>query len=180
MNRVALAVIDGCEEIEALTVVDVLRRGGVDIKIVSLSNNAMVQGKHQILFQSDLSLEEAKKETFAMLIIPGGTTAYLDHADFLAWVKQFDAEEKKIAAICAAPAVLGSLGLLQGKKATIYPDASLESLCKGCDIQRQAVVVDGRYTTGQGPSASIAFALELLGQIQGSETAEQVKKAMLA
>lgn len=179
MSKVALAVIDGCEEIEALTVVDVLRRGDVEIKIVSLSNE-MVQGKHKISFKSDVSFEEAKKEAFDMLVIPGGTSAYLERADFLAWVKQWDDEEKKIAAICAAPAVLGSLGLLNGKKATIYPDPALEARCEGCDIQQKEVVVDGRYTTGQGPSSALAFALELLQQLEGTVIAERVRKAMLA
>lgn len=181
MAKAALVLIDGFEEIEAITIMDVLRRGGVDVTSISLrvgSESRIVHGKHGMDILADRMFAEVSEEAFDVLAIPGGTTAYLDHEGLLAWVKRFDREEKILAAICAAPSVLGKAGVLRGKRATIYP--GMEEYADGADIQPDMVIKDGRLITGKGPAASIAFSLALLEDIQGAKAAEKVAEAMLA
>lgn len=183
MTRNFLFLAHGFEEIEALTAVDVLRRAGLDIKTVSISNSKHVTGAHGIGVSADLLIDETDFADAEFLILPGGmpgaTNLYecerlrkllLDHWD----------KGGKIAAICAAPAVvLSPLGLLNGKEATCYP--GFEKACSGSGaIMRDAPVIAlDRLITCNGPSAALRFALAIVANIAGENQAQQVGSAML-
>ena len=107
MAKVALFLIDGFEETEALATVDILRRGEVDVTTVSLTGKERVMGKHSVPVVADALFEDAKDGPFDMLVVPGGTIAYTEHEGLLELVRRYDAGHKFLAAICAAPAVFG-------------------------------------------------------------------------
>ena len=116
----ALFIIDGFEETEALCTVDILRRAEIEVTLVSLGGKT-ITGRSKITVFADALFDEIKDKKFDMLIIPGGTLAYTEHEGLLELVKRHNGEGRKLAAICAAPAVFGKLGLLAGKRALIYP-----------------------------------------------------------
>lgn len=178
MKTAYVFLITGFEEIEALATVDILRRGGVDVKTVSLTESKTVAGSHQVPVVADILFDEAKAHKVDMLILPGGTTAYSEHEALKALVTDYHKAEMPIAAICASPMVFGILGLLDGRKATCYP--GFEKYLKGADIvQGAAVVVDGNITTGHGPGLTIEFALQLLETLMGKAKRDEVAKGLL-
>jgi 4-methyl-5(b-hydroxyethyl)-thiazole monophosphate biosynthesis len=121
--------------------------------------------------------DDVKNRAFDRLVIPGGTTAYLDVPAFMAFIDERAKAGQPIAAICAAPAVLGKLGLLRGKTATCYP--GMENYLEGAKVTGDAVDVDGQFTTGRGPGLAIDFALTVLEQLEGKAVREQVAKDFL-
>ena len=171
-NKVALFLIDGFEETEAITTLDILRRGEVAVTTISLTGNPWVNSKHSITVQAETLFEQARRDDFEMLVIPGGTLAYTGHAGLLDWVRQHHQAGKQLAAICAAPAVFGKAGILQGKKAVCYP--GMESHLTGARIGNEIVVTDGNITTSRGPATAIFFALHLLEILKGSQVAKEV------
>lgn len=172
-------IISGFEETEAVTPVDILRRGGVELKIVSLTNVLEVKGKHKITVTADMFFKDAKKESFDMIIIPGGTTSYLEHKEFMDYVAAYAATGRGLlAAICAAPAVFGVLGLLKGKNATCYP--GIETYLEGANYKpTEDVVTDGNITTARGPAFAAAFAVKLLEILKGVSTMQRIKADFL-
>ena len=162
----------GFEEIEALATIDILNRGGVDIHSVSITGNNIVTGGHGICVIADYLFEEADFESAIMLIIPGGTLKFNEHDGLKREILNFAEKGKAIAAICAAPMVFGELGLLKGKKATCYP--GYEKYLIGADLTKMPVSVDGNITTGRAAGDTFIFALELLSQLKGKETADEV------
>lgn len=178
MADVLLCLIDGFEEIEALATVDVLRRGGVDIQTVSLTGKREVTGSHDIVVHADVLFDDADFGAANVLIIPGGTPKFDEHEGLKAQLLEFDKAGKIMAAICAAPMVLGGLGLLEGKKATCYP--SFEKYLKGAQLQDSTdVVVDGNIITGRGPGLALDFALQVLESIEGEVKRREVAKGLL-
>jgi 4-methyl-5(b-hydroxyethyl)-thiazole monophosphate biosynthesis len=177
MATVALFLIDGFEETEALTTADILRRGAVDVTTVSLTGGRTVHGKHGIDVHADALFDEVREDPFDMLASPGGTTAYAEHEGLLDWVRRYDKEGKKLAAICAAPAVFGKAGILKGRRAVCYP--GMESLLTGAVIGRDIVETDGNVTTSKGPATAMFFALRLLEILRGEEAANDVREAFL-
>lgn len=178
MTKLAYFLIDGFEETEAVTPIDILRRGGVQVQIVSLNGEKKgVLSKHSISILAEATLEDWDQEV-DMLAFPGGTIAYLEHPEFLALLEKNAKRGRRMGAICAAPAVFGRLGFLEGKKAVIYP--GMESYIEGADILDVPVVTDGLFTTSKGPGTSIAFGLELLALLEGKDTADRVKADFLA
>lgn len=178
MKKVFLFLITGFEEIEALSSVDILRRAGVDVATVSLTDSLNVTGSHQITVVADVLFKDVKLAEADMLVIPGGTTKFNEHEAFKKAYLDFANSGKKIAAICAAPMVLGGLGLLKGKKATAYP--GFEKYLDGAILATdQSVVVDGQITTGKGPGFSLLFALELVEQLLGKAKRDEVAKGLL-
>ena len=135
-------------------------------------------GRSGIVVFSDRMFSEAEQDDFDMLVIPGGTIAYLEHAGLLALVKKYHDAGKKLAAICAAPAVFGKLGLLVGKRAVIYP--GMEEYIEGAILSPEIVVTDGEMTTGKGPGATVHFALRLLKILRGKEAANSVAEDFIA
>jgi 4-methyl-5(b-hydroxyethyl)-thiazole monophosphate biosynthesis len=177
MAKVALFLIDGFEETEALTTVDILRRGAAEVTTVSLTGKKIVRGKHGVDVHADALFDEVRENPFDMLAIPGGTTDYTEHEGLLDWVRRYDKEGKKLAAICAAPAVFGKAGILEGRRAVCYP--GMESWLTGAVIGQDIVETDGNITTSKGPATAPFFALRLLEILQGEKTAKDVEKAFL-
>ncbi|MDR1875867.1 MAG: DJ-1/PfpI family protein [Synergistaceae bacterium] len=177
MPKAALFLIDNFEETEALTTVDILRRGEVDVMTVSLTGNDMVMGKHGIPVRADVLFENVRDVPFDMLVIPGGTTDYTEHDGLLDLVRRSDKAGRELAAICAAPAVFGRAGILQDRRAVCYP--GMESWLTGAQITGNIVETDGHITTSQGPATAMFFALRLLEILQGKEIAQKVSDAFL-
>lgn len=179
MKQAIVFLAEGFEEIEALTVVDVLRRGGVDVKTVSIKEDPYVDGAHGVEVLCDADNEYDIQDA-DMVVLPGG----MPGAQNLRESKQveeallsFDKQGKWIGAICAAPFVLGELGLLNGRKATCYP--GFESHLKNAVYTGQRVETDGHIITGNGPSSALPFALRLLSALTNEETAKSVADGML-
>lgn len=177
MARVALFLIDGFEEVEAVSTIDILRRGGVEVQTVSLMPGLDVKGSHDIQVKADSLLKDLAPQSFDLLAIPGGTIAYLDHKGFMAVIEEAGKRGQKLAAICAAPSVLGALGILKGKKAACYP--GFEERLPGATIVKDPVVTDGNVTTSRGPSTALPFALEILRILAGDKAANKVRDAIL-
>jgi 4-methyl-5(b-hydroxyethyl)-thiazole monophosphate biosynthesis len=154
---------DGFEEIEALAVVDVLRRAEIDAKTVSVTGSRTVRGAHDIAVNADLLFAEADYEKCEMIVLPGGMPGTLNlgkHEGLAKQLKAFAENGKWLAAICAAPGVLGKMSLLKGKRVTSYP--GVEDQLTGAVYSEERVVQDGRIVTSRGPGTAIEFALELV------------------
>ena len=177
MKTAAIFLIDGFEETEALTTVDILRRGGVVVTTTSLTGRQEVISKNKIHVKADAMFENVKDENFDMLILPGGTLNIKDHEGLQELVKKYHAEGKLIAAICAAPAALGKAGILAGKTAVCYP--GLEKHLTGAKIGSHIVETDGNITTAKGPAVTPFFALKLLEILEGKAMSEEVAEAFL-
>lgn len=170
----------GFEELEALSPVDVLRRGGADVKTVSVMEDRAVVGSHGIEVTADLLFSEADYDDCQMIVLPGGLPGaenLLAHQGLCERILEFYRKGKYTAAICAAPMVFGRLGILKEKKATIYP--GMEEELSGAKATGDMVVIDGTVITGKGPAAALPFALSLLSLVKGQEAADSVRKAML-
>lgn len=178
MKEVYVFLTAGFEEIEALGTIDILRRADINVKSVSLDKEKQVIASHGIPVIADLLFDEVNFGNAEMLIIPGGTPRFNDHEGLRKQVKTFVESGKNVAAICAAPMVLGTLGLLKGKKATAYP--GFEQYLEGANIDKSAtVVVDGNIITGRGPGFTMNFALELVNILKGEAKKTEVAKQLL-
>lgn len=180
MSRVCVFLADGFEEIEGLTVVDILRRAGVDTQTVSITGERMVTGSHCIPVQTDICLEAADFSETELLVLPGGMPGTLNLGNCKALtdlLTQFHENGKKVAAICAAPSVLGDLGILKGKKAACYP--GFEDRLKGAEVVYDQVAWDGNVTTSRGMGTAIPFALSLVAQLVSEEKALELKKGII-
>ena len=177
MKTAAIFLINGFEETEALTTVDILRRGGVVATTVSLMSGQEVISKNKIPVKADAMFDAVKNEKFDMLVLPGGTLTIKDHEGLQELIKKYHAEGKLIGAICAAPAALGRAGVLAGKTAVCYP--GLESNLTGARIGTHIVETDGNITTAKGPAVTPFFALKLLEILEGKAMADEVAEAFL-
>lgn len=178
MKTVFLFLTTGFEEIEALATVDILRRANIKVKTVSLTPHQIVVGSHGIPVTSDIMFADYKEDDARMLIIPGGTTAFNEHNEFKQAILSFANSGKPIAAICAAPMVLGGLGLLKNKEATCYP--GFEQYLEGANLHtNKAVVIDGNITTGKGPGLAFDFALSIVEQLEGKDERDKVSNQLL-
>lgn len=179
MAKVYEFIANGTEEIEALTVVDVLRRGGIDIQTVSINDTEEVEMSHGVVMKCDMKIADADFGDADMLLLPGGlpgTTNLLVCEPLRAAILKHAAEGKKIGAICAAPMILGDLGLLQGKKATCYPGCETEM--KGAEYTKDIFTIDGNIITGEGPAATLPYSYAILGMFADEATVEGLKEGM--
>ena len=175
-----LFLAEGFEEIEAVSTMDVLRRGNIELTTVSVTDNKLVMGAHQISVEADQLFSETDFSEGQLLILPGGMPGARhlnEHDELKHLLEQYAAEGKKIAAICAAPLVLGGLHLLQGKKATVYP--GYENTLQGATVVEEKVVKDGNIITGRGPAFVFDFALAIVAELQGQTKANEVAGGML-
>ena len=180
MSKVYIFFADGFEDIEGLTVVDLMRRAGIDIQTVSIKETKEIRTSHGIDLLTDRTFGECDFSDADMLVIPGGMpgTKHLGECKPLVSLLQRQAAaNKNIAAICAAPSVLGQAGLLNGYKATCYP--GFEQFLTGATVTGDNVTVDRNITTGKGPGAAISFATAIITQIAGEEKAREVTSGML-
>lgn len=180
MSRAYLFLADGFEEIEALTTVDILRRGGVDISTVSIMKDKSVLGAHGIRVEADVMFDKKGYSDADMLILPGGgegTKNLKEHKQLNGIIIKAEGEDKYIAAICAAPSVLGLAGILDGRKAVCYPGFELQLI--GATIGKNNVVKDGKIITSRGPGTAMEFALVLLETLEGRDVMSKVKKDIL-
>jgi len=179
MAKVYVFLANGFEDIEALIPVDVLRRGGVDVTTVSVAGTRMVETAHRVSVEADALFEECDFSDADLLILPGGMPGASNlnaHDGVREALLRQHAAGKRVAAICAAPLVLGGLGLLRGKHATCYP--GFEQTLEGATYTAELCTVDGLVTTGEGPAAAFPFAYALLEQLTDSQTADQVAEGM--
>ncbi len=179
MAKICVFLADGFEEIEALTPVDILRRGGMDVVTVSIGKKT-VAGSHGINVEADVLLDEADTDDADMLVLPGGKlgTENLKACRALEEkILEFNEKKKFIAAICAAPTILGGLGILKGKKAVCY--GGLEEKLTGALVSDEPVVRDGHLITSRGMGTSVDFGLKLLEIFTDSETSAKMAKSIM-
>ena len=180
MAKVYVFLADGFEDVEALIPIDVLRRGGADVTTVSVSDLPLVRSAHGVNIEADIMFEQADFADADLLLLPGGmpgASNLYEHEGLCQAVLAQNAEGRRIAAICAAPAVvLGQLGVLNGHCATCYP--SFEQMLEGAQYTADLVTVSDNITTAEGPAAAFPFAYELLAQLVSPAVAEQVAEGM--
>lgn len=180
MSKVYIFLADGHEEIEALTVVDLLRRAGIDIETVSITGNKCVTGSHGITTTADELFEDIDCDAADMLVLPGGMpgTRNLEaYEPLMSKIDEFAENGRNISAICAAPTVFGHRNLLNGKKACCYP--GMEDGLLGADVSYEPVTVCGNIITSRGLGTAIDFALAIIEKLDSKEKAEQIAKSVV-
>lgn len=180
MKKVSVFVAPGFEEVECLTVVDLLRRAGMEVTLISVGAEKQITGSNGITILADKFFEDMDYSTMDLLVLPGGqpgTTNLKACRKLLDLLEEFNSQGRKIAAICAAPTVFGSMGILKGKKATCYPGC--EGELDGAEFLEQRVVVDGNITTSRGIGTAISFALSLIEQLDSREKAEAIRTGIV-
>lgn len=178
-KNVLVPVADGIEEIEAVTIIDVLRRAGLSVRVCSIEDRE-VTGANGIKIMADSIFLDEVVEDYDAIVLPGGTNGarlFQAFSPLVKALKTFAKSGKLVAAICASPAlVLEPSGILEGKKATCYP-AFKRELSRFID---EKVVEDQNVITSQGPGTALAFALKLVQRLAGEKKAEEVRAGMLA
>lgn len=180
MAKVYIFLADGFEEVEGLTVVDLLRRAGIDIQMISIMGKKSVTGAHNITIEADCIFEDMDFTNGEMLVLPGGmpgTTNLMKHQGLDKLLKSFDNKKKPIAAICAAPTILSNKGMLKGRDAICYE--GMESEMPDANIVEAPVVVDGHITTSKGVGTAIDFALSLISKVKGKDEAKKIATQIL-
>lgn len=179
-SKVAVFFADGCEEIEGLTVVDMLRRANLEVVGVSVNGSKEIHGSHDIIFQADTVLEETDIDSYDGVVLPGGlkgTENLAAHAGVVSAVQEFAKAGKLVAAICAAPSVLGQAGVLKGKHATCHP--GWEEKLTGAVTSQESVVTDGNIITSRGMGTAIDFSLAMIQYLADEETVANVRKGIV-
>jgi protein deglycase len=179
--RILIPLAEGFEEIEAIVVIDILRRADIEVVVAGLKDG-LIEGAHMIRVQPDASLDKLDPGKFDGLVLPGGFPGYvnLEKDDrVLNILKQMNKTGKCIAAICCAPSVLIKAGILQGKRATVSPSGKAKvAACARYSEDR--VVVDDNLVTSQSPGTAMEFALKLVEVLAGEEKMKQIKAQTLA
>ena len=180
MKKVSIFLAEGFEEVEALTQVDLLRRAGAEVTMVSISGAREVAGSHGIVVTADKIFAEMDFAEMDLLVLPGGMPGTLhlkECAPLIALLQDFNEKGRKLAAICAAPTVLGAAGLLRGKKATCYPGCEVG--LTGAEVLTDREGVDGNITTSRGVGTAIPFALSLIAQLYDQQKADQIRESIV-
>ncbi len=180
MSKAVIFIQKGFEEVEAFAVIDLLRRGKVELTTCSVTEENAVVSSRGVEVKTDKVFSQMVAEDFDMIILPGGpgTSNFKSNQHLLDLLIKYNNEGKYLSAICAAPTILGSLGLLKDKTATCYPGCEGE-LNAAKFVDNEAVITDGNITTSRGPATAFLFALKCLELLQGKETVEAVKRAIL-
>ncbi len=179
--NVLMPLAEGVEEIEAVVVIDVLRRAGVTVTTAALGGNRVITASRGVVLVADTCWEEVDVEAFDALALPGGgpgTERLKADTRILEAVRAFHTQGKTVAAICAAPTVLAAAGILDDRAATCYPGCE-KGLAGARYTAKDPVVQDGNILTSQGPGTSFAFALALVERLAGQATAAKVEKGLL-
>ncbi len=180
MKKAVMLFAEGFETVEALMVVDILRRAGVEVTMASITEEEQVTSSHGVRVSMDAVLGEVDLAEQDAIILPGGMpgTVNLGESDAVKKaVLAMNEAGKIVSAICAAPGVLGKHGLLQGKNACSYP--KFEENLIGANVKKDAVVTDGNIVTSRGLGTAMEFAFVLLELLEGKEKVEEIKKAIV-
>ena len=179
-QTILVPLAPGFEEIEAVAIVDVLRRAELDVTLAGLSAGPVL-GAHGITLETDCALDELEPSSIAALVLPGGqpgTDNLMADERILELVRELQAQERTTAAICAAPMVLAKAGVLEGRPATSHP--TVRDRLAGAEVQdAPRVVRSGSVFTSQGPGTALEFALALVAELKDASTAEALERAML-
>ena len=180
MKKVGVFFGTGYEEIEALTVVDLLRRAGIEVQCISIDNRKQVMGSHKINVEMDAGIGDVDFESLDMIVCPGGMpgTRNLEACDILTeQIRSFYEKGKLIGAICAAPSIFGHMGLLKGRKACIFP--GMEEELVGAEVVYDDVVQSEHVITSRGMGTAIAFGLEIISNLLDRETAQNLGRKIV-
>ena len=180
MARVLVPLAQGCEELEAVTIIDLLRRAGIEVISAGLDDRP-IKASRGVNIIPDTTLEEALKLDFDMVALPGGLPG-ADHLNqdkrIQILLKKMAKDEKFTAAICAAPKVLASAGILEGKRATSFPGTLEKCQLENTIIEKDSVVQDGKIITSRGPGTAMDFALTLIENLVGTEKRKEVEAGL--
>ena len=181
MAKVLVPLANGFEEIEAVTIIDVLRRGGVEVTTASLNDTEEVHGSNGITILANTLIKYVTSDEFDMMVLPGGIPGaehLRDNEKVQSLLKEFDAKNKEVGAICAAPIALYSAGILKDEF-TCYP--GYDQVIKSSNFRDDKKVVESQnIMTSRGPGTAMCFALEIVKKLVGQETYEQLKAGLLA
>ncbi len=180
MNQVFVQLAEGFEEIEAVTIIDVLRRAEMEVITVSITGNSLVKGAHNIVIKVDTLFENVNFNDGIMIILPGGMPGAQnlnEHYGLKSQILEYEKSGKFLGAICAAPMVFGNLSIFKGRKAVCYP--GFEKYINDAELQMVPFVSDERIITGRGVGAALKFSLEIVKIMKGEEIAEKLRHAML-
>lgn len=181
MPRVLVPLAPGCEELEAVTIIDLLRRAGIEVVVAGLVPG-IVKASRGTQLVPDTTLDTALHEDYDMVVLPGGMPGaqhLKDDARIIALMQKMAATGRYTAAICAAPTVLAAAGVLSGKTATAYPGFLEKMNLPDVMLSTDAVVRDGRVITSRGPGTAMDFALSLVEILSGLDTRRQIESALV-
>jgi len=181
MEKIAVHLAEGFEEIEAVSIIDVLRRSGMEVITVSTTGMGKVTGSHHITILADQLFEEVDYNLVDMIVLPGGMPGAKNlnnHHELKKQILQFSKKNKPLGAICAAPLVFGQLGILKGKKTTCFP--GFEDYLEGANHTGAATEVDGNIITGKSAGVALKFALKIVEFFKGKDLADELAKKMIA
>lgn len=180
MSKIGIFMADGCEEIEGLAVVDIARRAGIEIVMISVTGDRQITGSHGIRFETDAKKDEVDYGTLDGIVLPGGmpgTLALGADETVKNTIHSFAKEGKLVAAICAAPSVLGQEDLLEGHRATCHP--GFEEKLLGACWEEQAVVRDRNIITSRGMGTAVPFGLEIVRYFLDDAAVDKLRTAMV-
>jgi len=180
MKKICVFFADGFEEVEAITIVDLCRRGGIEVNMVSVSDSLNVIGRTNIEVKTDMLYDEKVVAEYDGLILPGGmpgTSNLMAHKGLCVALCDFNRKGKLVGAICAAPMVLGKLGILRGKKACCYP--GMEEYLEGAQVEDCLVSQNENVITSKGIGTVIAFSLAIIERLEDKRTADEVRKSVV-
>ena len=177
MCKVTVFIADGTEETECLTIVDLLRRAGIEVRLVSIMETEKIISSHKVTIIADGQFDTEDYSGSDMLFVPGGmpgVTNMLAHDGLIELIRKFDSEGKLLGAVCAGPSVLGKAGVLKDKKATCFPGWEDKLDCG--EYTGALVETDGLIITGRGLGACIDEGLEIIRTLKGEEVSEDIKR----
>jgi 4-methyl-5(b-hydroxyethyl)-thiazole monophosphate biosynthesis len=181
-KKVLVPLAKGFEEIEAVSIIDVLRRAEIGVLVASLSADMLVKGANGITIQADVEIKDISADEVDMIVLPGGwdgTYALADDANVQNFLREMDKKGKNIGAICAAPFALNKAGVLK-ENYTCYPSVEEQIRKEGYQGDSAMVVEDGNVMTSRGPATALCFALKIVKKLKGEETYKALKEGLLA
>ncbi len=180
MKKIAVQLAEGFEEIEAVTIIDILRRAELEVIVISITEKLEVTGSHNIKIIADQLFENTNYKTIDMIVLPGGMPGSINlnnHAGLKKEIVEFSKNGKQLAAICAAPLVFGELGILKNKNATCYP--GFENRLEGATTTGNNIELAGNIVTGKGAGVAMEFSLKIIEIFKGKEFADELEAKMI-